>query len=102
MHDSSKATVMASISDHQAVLCEAKLELPQCIEIEREVWNYRDADWKGLKEALRSSGWQRLLNFSVDIHAEELTENILAIAREFIPRRKIKERNMSHPWITSL
>ena len=54
MHESAKVSVLASISDHRAVLCEAKLELPKCIEIEREVWNYRDADWQGLKEVLRS------------------------------------------------
>ena len=52
-----KATVLASISDHRAVLCEAKLELPQCVEIEREVWNYREADWEGLKNALRATIW---------------------------------------------
>ena len=100
MHDIAKVTVLGSISDHRAVLCEAKLELPTCIEIEREVWDYRRADWTGLKEALGAFDWKPLMEESVDTHAKNLTERILEISQQFIPRRKIKHRKMSHPWLT--
>ena len=38
---------------------------------------------------------------SVDIHAKKLTDQILELAHRFIPRRNIKHRKMSHPWVTS-
>ena len=48
-----KATVRSSISDHRAVLIDIKLEAPESIEVEREVWCSNKANWKGLKKRFR-------------------------------------------------
>ena len=100
MPESARVSVLSSISDHRAVLCVASLEVPQCIEVEREVWNYRDANWEGLKKAFQTTDWKAFEKDSVDFNAEALTNHILEKAREFIPRRSIKDKKMSHPWIT--
>ena len=100
MPDISKASVLSSISDHRAVLVEVSLEVPKSIEIEREVWIYQKADWQGLKDALSQQTWNFLKTASVDEGAQELTDIILDTAKKFIPKRKIKQKKSSHPWLT--
>ena len=93
-----KATVLASISDHRAVFIDVKLEVPESIEVEREVWCFNKANWKGLKKALSKKSWDFLKTETVDASAERLTEVIIETAKQFIPKRKIKHQKSSHPW----
>ena len=99
MPDVSKVKTLGSISDHRAVLCETKAQTSEIINVPREVWNFRDADWDGLRQAFKEEDWSFLRRTSQD-GADELTERILETARKFIPKRVINERKSGHPWIT--
>ena len=101
MPDICRTTVLASLSDHRAVLCDVKLKSPETEESTREVWNFRDADWKGLKGALKSQNWEFLRAGSASDGAQELTSVILETAKAFIPKRILREHKSTHPWITS-
>ena len=100
MHESSKVTVLPTLADHRAVLTETTLEAQVYTETEREVWHYRDADWKGLKTALRNINWDFLRAGSANDNAERLTQEIITLAEAYIPKKKIKHRKSRHPWIT--
>ena len=99
MPESSKATVVGSVSDHRAVFCATNIDVPQIVEVEREVWNFRDADWDGLRGALRKRDWDYIKTLDVDEGAASLTNDILDAAKTFIPKRIIKDKKCSHPWI---
>ena len=101
MPDICRTTVLASLTDHRAVLCEVQLKAPEIVESTREVWNFRDADWNGLKSALRSQSWEFLRAGSASDGAQELTSAILKTAKAFIPKRILREQKSTHPWITS-
>ena len=66
MPECSKITVLPSLTDHRAVLCETQLEVATVTEIEREVWDFKKADWQGLKEILKQEDWNVLNELTVD------------------------------------
>ena len=78
-----------------------KLKAPETDESTREVWNFRDADWKGLNCTLKSQSWEFLKAGSASDGAQELTSVILETAKAFIPKRILREHKSTHPWITS-
>ena len=99
MPETSRATVLASVSDHRAVLVEVSLEVPKSIEVEREVWCFRKADWSGLKTALKNHPWHRLEGLGIDDRAHQLTNEIIDISKRFIPKRTLKSQKSTHPWL---
>jgi len=86
MPESSKATVVGSVSDHRAVFCATNIDVPQIVEVEREVWNFRDADWDGLRGALRKRDWDYIKTSDVDEGAASLAHDILDAAKTLSQR----------------
>ena len=100
MADSSTATVLPSLSDHRAVLCKTKLETIGTVYIARKVWSFREADWDGLRHALKEEDWSYIHGNSGDDAVLYVTHRILDVARKFISQGELKERKSTHPWIT--
>ena len=57
MGDNSKVSVLQSLTDYRPVLCETKLEVAKVTEVERVVWDFRKADWEGLRVHLKNEDW---------------------------------------------
>ena len=63
------------------------------------VWQFREADWNGLKVAILFEDWTWLTHTDANTGADRLTAYILDLASRFIPRRCLHERKSTHSWI---
>ena len=88
------------IADHNGVL--ATIDVPVFTEsvCEREVCDFKKADWDRLRSRLESHDWSFLDIGTVDDVASQLTASILDHCRYCIPIRVCKEKRKSHPWMT--
>lgn len=67
----------------------------------RSVFNYKKADWDGLRTALRAANLQELINTRIDnvsLACSTWTSKVIEIAKLFIPKIRLKNPN-SPPWI---
>lgn len=97
--DQVKCKVLPKIADHKGLWLRLPLPAPRSISLVRTVWNYRDADWEGLKEALARQNWLWLQHVDANTGAQQLTDLTLAISGEFITKRNFSERKTTHPWV---
>ena len=97
--DDVKCKVLTKVADHKGLGITLTLPVPLVATPVRRVWQYRDADWDGLREALNSQDWSWLKHVDAHVGAERLTDNILDPSRQFIPERFLHERKRTHPWI---
>ena len=97
--DEVRCKVVAKIADHKGLTLALPLSVPR-VEIQfRSVWQFRDADWDGLNNALFAQDWCWLSTVGANAGAEQLTSIILKLAEQFIPKRRLCERKSTHPWI---
>ena len=97
--ESTTAKVVAKIADHAMVMVSVKMELPLVCEHTRSVWDYGRADWDGLKSCLGRWKWAYIHEESADVCAEQFTADVLSAAAQYIPKRIIKCRKSTHPWL---
>ena len=97
--DETKCKVIPKIADHSGLLATLPLPVPKSEILTRTVWQFRDADWDGLKGALTEQSWTWLEHVDAHEGAQRLTELILGHARRYIPQRCVKERKTTHPWV---
>jgi hypothetical protein len=86
-------------SDHH--LINFSLDFPSSlIKSIRTVYNYKKADWQGLKAAIIASDLNSLLDSSPDLSevCSRWTNTLLALMKRFIPTIKLKNVSSS-PWI---
>ena len=95
-----KSTVTPRIADHNGVL--TQIDVPAVTEsvIQREVWDFKKADWLQLQSLLERQDWSFLERLSVDEAATEFTNTVLRHCRVCIPTRVCSEKRQSHPWMT--
>ena len=81
----------------------AKIPLPEIksLEIIKERFNLKRADWKGLNEKLNSTDWSPLRQGTANDAARFFMETLWISLCAFIPYEKIKFQKKSHPWINS-
>ena len=66
----------------------------------RLVWQFAQADWEGLRAALAMHDRSPLTRLDVhDAGAKFATDTIVEYAKMYIPRRALKERKTTHPWV---
>ena len=82
--DEAKCKVLPKIADHKGLWARLPLPVPRSISLVRTVWNYRDADWEGLKEALTRRDLLFLQHVDANTGAQQLTNLILSICTELI------------------
>ena len=87
-------------SDHCGVLATVAFNVPTVSVVTRRCFDYKRADWDGLRASLRGIDWALLFNdLSVDTVAEKFTETVLEHASRCIPNRLQKVRKSTHPWL---
>ncbi len=95
-----KATVLPRIADHELVQTVTRFTVPEQQTVEREVWQFAKADWERLRDSLSESDWSFIDADATDEAAAQLTGDILRMAQECIPRRKLCDKKSTHPWLT--
>lgn len=87
------------LADHYCILASIKTRVSLQPLLSHTVLDYKHADWDGIQNLLNNQNWEMMNNFGVDQYAERLEEIIADAVNEFIPKRKIKIWDNSHPWI---
>ena len=88
------------IADHNGVL--SQIDVPVITEttVQREVWDFKKANWTELQSFLGSEDWSFLGDLVVDEAASRFVSTILEFCRRCIPTRVCVEKRKSHPWMT--
>ncbi len=106
-----KVQVIPGLSDHRGILGSLELTAPQAVEIERECFDFKKADWDALRKAFADTGWDTIFpaefggSFEeaspdvVDDAARALSDHIMRMVRRHVPHRKIMVAKSSHPWL---
>ncbi len=101
LEESSKATVLPRIADHNVVRSQFALRVPEAEPRNREVFLYKSADWAELRRELRYFDWSWIDHCCVDDACERLMTVLLNNIRKHIPTTMISERTTTHPWLNN-
>ena len=82
--------------DHATIYCKANFWYKRDKPFTRNIWHYNNADLPGLCDALDANTWH-FDRFSVDHAADYFKNNLLDIARTYIPNRIVKIRPQDKP-----
>lgn len=94
------ATPLAAVADHNGVLTKVNFKIPETASHEWEVWHFSDADWERLASNIEDANLDFLIATSPSEGTQRLTKQLLHIAEHNIPRRSVKIRKSTHPWLT--
>ena len=97
--EDTKCKVVSNIADHKGLLVSLPCKVPRTAFVTREVWQFAEADWDGLKEAIGAHDWSDLVSGDVHTGANIFTEQLLSFSKAFIPTRFLRERKSTHPWL---
>ena len=93
-------SVHPGIADHKCVMTSIDLPVPHGEVAERFVWDFKHADWIGLRKCMSGMDLVGLVNCSSSQdYVKALTDSILEPAKKFIPTRWISDQKGSHPWL---
>ena len=71
--------------------------MPEVEAFQREVWQFRSADWDRLDDELRETDWTAMKDMDPESGAELLTKTIDQAMTANIKRRTITAKQSSHP-----
>ena len=94
------AKTVAAVADHRGVLTTVKFKVPETASHQREVWNFKEADWDRLSSEIEDTEWNFLSCTPPSEGAQLLTEKLLHIAEDNIPKRCVSIKKTTHPWLT--
>jgi len=98
--DACTTTVLPCISDHKMVQIFLKLIVPVAVVVEREVWDFRSADWDLMRECLEETDWAVIRSLTPTDGANLIHETIFGMMERTIKRRTLRETKSTHPWLT--
>ena len=93
------ATVLPAIADHKLVTAELTFKVPEQTTITRMVWEFAKADWDKMRDLLSSHSWENMEAMHANDAAIFLDTAIKEYANQCIPRRELRERKSTHPWL---
>ena len=99
---SAKCTVLPRIADHKPVWVQTHIGEQYSSRHHRQVWHYASADWSSMQRVFASINWSVIDTVSVDAAAEWVSDQILSVMSDYIPKRKkcvVKDR---HPWLNGV
>ena len=64
------------------------------------MWHFSEADWERVASDIEEANWEFLSSTFPSEGAQRLTEELLRIAEESIPKRSVTIRKSTHPWLT--
>ena len=97
----SSATVLPKIADHKSVRLD--LRLPEVTEttVSRVAWHLKEADWTKLENELSEVDWSSLQSGTAQDAANLFLDILWTLLIKHIPRKRIKSKHSSHPWLNS-
>ena len=95
-----QAKPCAAVADHRGVLTKVKFTIPETASHQREAWYYTDADWDRLTSNIEDTNWGFLSSSTPSEGAKRMTDTLLNLAEDNIPRRSVTIHKSTHPWLT--
>ena len=90
-----------STNDHCTVAVNLGLKIACEPAYQRHIWQYKQGDYPGFRQALSSADWDNCFNDDVDESCTKWTETFLNTARAFIPNKCVTIRPNDQPWYTN-
>ena len=97
MGDAVKVEVGEKITDHYIVTARFKLTMPHNAEVNREVHDYKHADWHALQHSIIMDPWRELQSGSVHAATASFTERLRGMIATSVPQRSMMDRKRTHP-----
>ena len=86
-------------TDHKLISFNVDLKLHKKPIIKRTVYNFKNADWSGLKDLLKNTPWDLcFVPNDVDASLSNWCDVFLAAVDEHVPKCKTKNIH-DHPWL---
>ena len=96
-----RTNVLPCIADHKLVVTELPFNVPEQAIISRTVWRYAKADWERLRSELEETDWNCMTAMDPDAASMYLANRISDAAELCVPKKQIREKKSTHPWLTS-
>ena len=94
-----RASVLPAITDHKLVTAVLNLKAPEKATVTRVVWQFAKADWDKMRDMLSAKPWEDMQRMHANDAAVFFNTAIQECAEQCIPRRELKERKSTHPWL---
>ena len=87
---------------HQIVYSKINFHIPPPPKYNRVLWDYKNCDKTGLKNALNSIDWANLLlDMDVNQMVEKFNDTLLSLAKIFIPSKTVTISDKNAPWLNN-
>ena len=67
----------------------------------RNIWLYNKGYYEALSNELYETNWNNLINDDINIYAQNITDQIISVAKRHVPNKNIKVRQSDPPWLNS-
>ena len=64
------------------------------------VWQFAKADWDKMRDMFSAKPWEDMQTMHANDAAVLFNKAIQECAEHCIPRRELRERKSTHPWLT--
>ena len=91
-----KAGVIPGIADNCMVQTSLRFKVPERTSVEREVWQFNEADWLGSRKAIGEEDWDFIRALGADEAAADFAACLMGVAGEHIPKRQLSEKKRAH------
>lgn len=95
-------TLAPVLSKHRPVFAECNFNASRGTTYKRKVYNYKNADWAGLRRDLQEKNWDPIFRLA-NVHemTEEWTTQFIDMMEKHIPTRNVTIRSAEAPWMTA-
>ena len=67
----------------------------------RNIWLYNKGNYEAISNELYETNWNNLINDDINIYAQNITDQIISVAKRHVPNKNIKVRQSDPPWLNS-
>ena len=92
--------MLPGIADYKIVKAELTFKVPEHSTVTRMVCEFVQADWDKMRDMLSAKPWEDMQTIHVNDAAVLFNKAIQECAEHCIPRRVLRERKSTHPWLT--
>jgi hypothetical protein len=82
-------------------LTKVAFKVPETASHTREMWQFHDADWDMLASEIAEADWSFLQSTQPSQAAHMMTEKLLHMAKESIPKKMVTVKKSTHSWLLS-
>ena len=94
-----KVEVGPTIADHKFILARVPLPEVKTLQVKKERFDLKRADWPGLKKSLSNIDWKALRKGTAEEAAKFFMEMLWMNSCTFIPYVEVQAKKKAHPWL---